>query len=38
VQRNSDGEAFFELSHTRRVSVRKFKGKTLLDIREVREL
>jgi hypothetical protein len=38
VQRNSDGEAFFELSSTRRISVRKLKGKTLLDIREVREI
>jgi hypothetical protein len=36
VHRNSDGEAFFELSSTRRISVRKFKGTTLVDIREVR--
>jgi hypothetical protein len=36
LQRNSDGDAFFELSTNRRVSVRKFKGKTLVDIREVR--
>ena len=36
LQRNSDGDAFFELSSNRRISVRKFKGKTLVDIREVR--
>jgi hypothetical protein len=36
LQRNSDGDAFFELSSSRRISVRKFKGTTLVDIREVR--
>jgi hypothetical protein len=36
LQRNSDGDAFFELSSTRRISIRKFKGTTLVDIREVR--
>lgn len=38
LQRNSDGDAFFELSSNRRISVRKFKGMTLVDIREVREI
>lgn len=36
AQRNANGEAFFYLSKTRRVTVRQFKGKTLVDIREVR--
>ena len=32
---NENGEAYFELSNLRRVTVRKFKGTTLIDIREV---
>jgi Transcriptional Coactivator p15 (PC4) len=36
AQRNETGEAFFELSNMRRVTVREFKGHTLIDIREVR--
>ena len=35
AQRNEQGEAYFELSKTRRVTIRQFKGKTLVDIREV---
>ncbi|EME27694.1 Activated RNA polymerase II transcriptional coactivator p15 [Galdieria sulphuraria] len=32
--RDCDGYPFFELSKTRRVTVRKFSGKMLVDIRE----
>ncbi|GJQ14977.1 hypothetical protein GpartN1_g6768.t1 [Galdieria partita] len=32
--RDSDGYPYFELSKTRRVTVRKFSGKVLVDIRE----
>lgn len=33
-QTNADGETFFELSKTRRVTLRQWKGKALVDIRE----
>lgn len=36
VKTNADGEPYFELSNMRRLSIRKFKGKILVDIREVR--
>lgn len=36
AQHNSQGEPFFALSTMRRVTIRKFKGTTLVDIREVR--
>lgn len=35
TKKNEDGEAYFELSDMRRLVVRKFKGATLIDIREV---
>ena len=35
VKTNADGEPYFELSNMRRLSIRKFKGKILVDIREV---
>eukprot|EP00934_Nitzschia_sp_Nitz4_P006608 Nitzschia sp. Nitz4//scaffold232_size35869//26941//27466//NITZ4_007812-RA/size35869-snap-gene-0.53-mRNA-1//-1//CDS//3329543345//6598//frame0 len=35
VIRNDDGDACFELSDKRRVSIRKFKGKSYVDIREM---
>jgi hypothetical protein len=36
IRINEEGDSFFELSKTRRVTVRQFKGTTLVDIREVR--
>ncbi|PJF18077.1 hypothetical protein PSACC_02103 [Paramicrosporidium saccamoebae] len=33
-QRNSDGEIYFELTSRRRVTVRRWKTSTLIDIRE----
>lgn len=35
VKTNADGEPYFELSNMRRLSIRKFKGKIHVDIREV---
>ena len=34
VKKNAEGDSYFELSRTRRVTVRKWKGKVLVDIRE----
>lgn len=38
LERNDDGDAFVELSPKRRCTVRQWKGKVLVDIREVRPL
>ncbi|KGB74587.2 hypothetical protein CNBG_0425 [Cryptococcus deuterogattii R265] len=35
IENNDDGEEFFKLSEYRRLTVRTFKGKTLVDIREM---
>ncbi|ORY32549.1 transcriptional Coactivator p15-domain-containing protein [Naematelia encephala] len=35
VKVNDEGESYFELSEWRRVTVRKFGGKALVDIRQV---
>ncbi|WVW83723.1 hypothetical protein I302_105744 [Kwoniella bestiolae CBS 10118] len=34
VETNEDGDSFFKLSEARRLTVRTFKGKILVDIRE----
>ena len=38
AQKNSNGETFFLLAPKRRLTVNTFKGKTFVDIREVRML
>jgi hypothetical protein len=38
AQQNEQGESFFDLTKSKRVTVRDFKGKTYVDIREVRIL
>jgi hypothetical protein len=35
VEKNEKGEAFFKISAKRRVTISKFKGTTMIDIREV---
>ena len=34
MKKNEEGEPYFELTDKRRVTVRRFKGKVLVDIRE----
>lgn len=36
LERNDQGEAFAALSPKKRLTIRQFKGQTLIDIREVR--
>lgn len=37
METNDEGDRFLRLSNNRRVTVRQFKGKTLVDIRETYE-